>query len=280
MFGYVTINQDELKIKDFKRYKSFYCGLCNSLRKRHGIRGQMILPYDMAFLAILLNGLYEESLDEMTIRCIRHPLEKQHMLAGEITDYCADMGLLLAYYKLLDDVHDDGSIKARTGAGVLKKAAGRCANRWPHQAEAVVSYIRSQEAYEKKREYDLDRAAGFSGTVLGELFVYREDIWTDILRRMGFFLGKFVYLMDAYEDLPKDMKAGHYNPWTQLKGRSDFDACVENTLTMMMAECAKAFEKLPIVQDIDILRNIIYSGVWMKYREIQAKRNQKEEESK
>ncbi len=279
LFGYVTINQDELKIREYKRYRGFYCGLCDSLRRQYGLFGQIILPYDMAFLDILLNGLYETPLREKDIRCIPHPLEKQRMLSNEITDYCADMGLLLAYYKTLDDIRDEGGIKARTGAGVLKRSARKCARRWPRQAEAVAAYIRSQEEYEKGRGHDLDAAAGFTGTALGELFVYKEDMWSDILRRMGYFLGKFVYLMDAYEDLEKDLKKGRYNPWEEAAKQLDYDAYVENVLTMMMAECAKEFEKLPIVQDIDILRNIIYSGVWMKYRIVRRRRDGQEEVS-
>ena len=102
-------------------------------------------------------------------------------------------------------------------------------------------------------------------------------MWSDILKRMGFFLGKFIYLMDAYEDLEKDKKRGSYNPWAAYEKNADFDAFVENTLTMMMAECAKEFEKLPIVQDIEILRNIVYSGVWVKYRAVREKRLGNEE---
>ena len=269
----MTINQDELKIKEYKRYRSFYCGLCESLRTHYGIRGQMILPYDMAFLDILLNGLYEEPLIERDITCLRHPLQKQRVISNDITDYCADMGLLLAYYKCLDDISDERSVKARTAAGFLKKHAKKAAARWPRQSDAIVAYIHSLSAYERKGGHDLDLVSGYSGTVLGELFVYRDDMWADILRRMGFFLGKYIYLLDAYEDLAQDEKKGHYNPWTVEAQKRDFDACVENTLTMMMAECAKEFEKLPIVQDIDLLRNVIYSGVWTKYWEVRKKRD-------
>jgi hypothetical protein len=87
--------------------------------------------------------------------------------------------------------------------------------------------------------------------------------------------------MDAWDDLEDDLKKHRYNPWKEASARKDFDALVENTLTMMMAECAKGFEKLPIVQDIDILRNIIYSGVWSKYNEKKSRqaKNSKEEYS-
>lgn len=275
MFGYVTINQEELKIRDFKRYRGFYCGLCHSLKMRYGIRGQAILPNDMTFLDILLNALYEVPVTEIESNCILHPFRKQLMIFNDITDYTADMGLLLAYYKCLDDVSDDGSARGKAGVRLLKKHAEVIMDRYPRQAEAVRTYIEKLSSFEKRKDGSLDEVAGLSGDALGEIFVMKEDdIWADVLRKMGFYMGKFVYLMDAFDDLPEDEKKGLYNPWTPYRDRRDFDALVENTLTMMMTDCAKEFEKLPIVQDVDILRNIIYSGVWVKYRGILKKRNE------
>lgn len=280
MFGYVTVNKDELKIREFRRYKAYYCGLCDALKKNCGIKGQLILPYDMAFLDMLLSGLYEEPLEERDVRCIAHPLEKQHIISNSITDYCADMGLILAYYKLLDNISDEGSIKARAGAGILKKAAADAMDRWPRQADAAARYMREQDECEKRNESSLDVAAGLTGTVLGEIFVMREDEWSDILRKMAFFLGKFIYLTDAYEDLEEDLKKDRYNPWKAMSGKEGFEEEVKSVLVMLMSGCASEFEKLPIVQDIEILRNIIYSGVWCKYREIRERRAKKREEGR
>ena len=276
MFGYVTVNQEELKMKDFKRYRSFYCGLCHSLKTRYGIKGQAILPYDMVFLNILLNGLYEKKLTEEDRFCLTHPLKKQHMVYNEITDYAADMGMILIYYKLQDDIEDEHSAKAKIALHTIRKAALQACGRWPRQAEATEEYVTELRKMEEEEIYDLDRVSGLSGKALAEIFVMEEDLWSDFLRETGFYLGKFVYLMDAWDDLEDDLKKHRYNPWTKAYERKDFDALVENTLTMMMAECAKGFEKLPIVQDIDILRNIIYSGVWSKYnikKSEQAKKN-------
>ena len=278
MFGYVTVNQDELKMKDYRRYRSFYCGLCRSLKSRYGRRGQAFLPYDMVFLNILLNGLYEEPLTEKDGRCALHPVKKQHFLYNSITDYAADMGVLLMYYKLLDDRKDDRSFTAAVSAGFLKKAAVSAREAWPHQAQAVQTYVDSLAKYEHGEIYDLDETAGLSGTALGTLFVMKEGEWSEELRKTGFYLGKFVYLMDALDDLEKDEKKGQYNPWTPYRDRKDFDALAENTLTMMMAECARHFERLPIVQDIEILRNIIYSGVWQKYAVWKKRREKADEE--
>lgn len=275
MFGYVTVNQDELKIREYRRYRSFYCGLCRSLQVRYGLRGQVILPNDMVFADILLNGLYEQPLAEERRLCIAHPGKKQHMVRNGITDYCADMGVLLAYYKLLDDARDNRDLRripSGAGARLLKKRVDRIAKAWPRQAGSVQAYIEGLTAFERSGSGTLDEVAGLTGTALGEILVMKEDLWAGYLRRMGFFLGKFVYLLDAYEDLEKDRKSGSYNPWEPYAGREDFDAMAEQALTLMMAECAREFEKLPIVQDADILRNVLYSGVWTKYRQLRDTR--------
>ncbi len=277
MFGYVTVNQNELKLKDYDRYRSYYCGLCRVLGKRHGIAGELTLNYDMTFLTILLNGLYERPLKNEQHRCMVHPVKKHDMVFNEVTEYAADMGILLAYYKCLDDIRDDGSMRARAFAMKTRKNAERLIVDYPRQAEAIKKNVEALAAAEDAGEYDLDRIAGFTGNLTAEVFVMQEDEWADELREIGFFLGKFIYLLDAYDDLEKDLKKGEYNPWTPSMKRRDFEALVENTLMMMMSESAKAFEKLPIVQDVDILRNIIYSGVWLKFEAAKKKREEMEE---
>lgn len=106
MFGYITVNQDELKMKDVRRYKSYYCGLCHELGERHGNIGRLTLNYDMTFLAILLAALYETPMKTEKKRCVPHPFTKQEMLYGEYTGYTADMDMLLTWYKMADDVND------------------------------------------------------------------------------------------------------------------------------------------------------------------------------
>ena len=85
--------------------------------------------------------------------------------------------------------------------------------------------------------------------------------------------------MDAYEDLEKDRKKKAYNPWTPYLGRLDFDALVENTLTLMISDAAREFERLPILTDVEILRNILYSGVWKRYQIVKTKRENAKEKA-
>ena len=56
MFGYVLINKEELKFKEYDVYKSYYCGLCQTLNNRSGRFAQLTLNYDMTFLQLLLTG--------------------------------------------------------------------------------------------------------------------------------------------------------------------------------------------------------------------------------
>ncbi len=275
MFGYVIANQEEMKIREYKRYRSYYCGLCYTLGRRFGQAERLALTYDMTFLAIVLDALFEDPMRVEQHRCGPHPLKKQEMLLGATTDYAADMSILLTYYNLLDDVRDDQRPAGRVASAVLKKEADRLRAKYPRQARALEEDLKKLAECEAANEKDLDTVAGLTGDFLGEIFVYREDdTWAHEMKRMGFYLGKYVYLLDAYDDLDKDVKKKNYNPWIQFMGRKDFDALVENTLTMMISECAKSFERLPIVQDVDILRNIIYSGVWTRF---EAARKRREE---
>ena len=273
MFGYITVNKPELLVKDFDVYRAYYCGLCHALKKRLGKRAQLTLSYDMTFLAMLLTGLYEPKTEHVNRVCLLHPAAKHPTYENEYLDYAADMNLLLSYYNLMDDWKDDRNVKSRILAVSLRPAVGEIKERDPRQTEAVRRYLRRLGRCEQEAAEDLDYVAGLTGEMLGELFVYQEDAWSTLLRRMGFFLGKFIYLMDALEDIDKDRKNGLYNPWEAMSRQPGFSKNAEDILTMMMGECSLAFEQLPILKNTAILRNVLYSGVWSKYEKI--KENQK-----
>lgn len=272
MFGYVTVNKPELKIKDFNRYQGYYCGLCRSLRLRYGVKGQIALNYDMVFLAALLTGLYEGKEVLSMRRCILHPSSKHLSVQNPYVDYAADMTVLLTYHNLLDNWLDDKNLGSLAAAGFLRKDCRSLKEKYPRQWETTSECLKNLHAYEEKMGESLDTAAGFTGKLLGELFVYKEDEWSGSLRHIGFFLGKFIYIMDAYEDILEDEEKGRYNPLSTMKDRPEFESWCGKVLTMMMAECAGEFERLPVLKDIDILRNILYAGVWTKYDMVKKKR--------
>lgn len=277
MFGYITICKPELKIKDFERYKAFYCGLCQELKEKYGMGGQMTLTYDMTFLVVLLSSLYEFQTEEESHRCRVHPAKKQRMLRNSATSYAADMNLLLAWYHLKDDWEDEKKVSSLAAGKLLKRKAGRIEETYRRQSRVFEAALGELSQLEKEKSTDIDQTAGCFGRLMEELFVYRKDMWEPTLRRIGFFMGKFIYIMDAYEDLEEDLEKGRYNPLRELCKKEDYEQRVGDILCMMMGECSAEFEKLPCLTDIDILRNILYDGVWNRYRLIQKK---KQEEKK
>lgn len=281
MFGYVTIDKPELKVKEFYRYKSYYCGLCRTLKEEYGFRGRMTLSYDMAFLVLFLTSLYETPTKELQSHCPLHPVKKIPMLQNEISEYGAKMNILLVYFKCEDDWKDDKSLKGIAGMHLFRKKAKELCKEYKRQAQVIQKQLKVLEVYEEKQEETLDLAAGAFGKLMAELFVYKEDMWEQELRNFGFYLGKFIYIMDAYDDLEEDLKTGSYNPLKAVKKNSkddnDYENTVQQILVMMMAEATAAFEKLPLLWDSEILRNILYSGVWAKYNKKQKEKQEKQE---
>ena len=147
------------------------------------------------------------------------------------------------------------------------------------KTEKIGRLLEELSGLERKKVYDIDKTAGFFGEIMAELFVYRGDEWEEKLRRMGFFFGKFIYLMDAYEDIEDDLKKGCYNPLTELYKKDSFEEDCQQILKMMMAETSRVFEMLPILTDAEILRNILYAGVWTRYGQIRCRRKETEKKS-
>ena len=274
MFGYVTVCEPELKVKDLKKYRAYYCGLCRTLKEDYGFMGQMTLTYDMTFAVILLSSLYETTTKHEEHRCKVHPAKRQHMLQNEITSYAAAMNVLLAYYHMEDDWQDDRKVSSLMTKSMIQGKAKKIIEKYPRQSEIIRKSLKELGECEHENSMDIDRAAGCFGRLMAELFVWKEDIWEKTLRKMGFYLGKFVYLMDAYEDLPEDRKKNRYNPLKELAKRPDYEAQMEQILRMMIAESTVRFEQLPCLVDVDILRNILYDGVWNHYNKIQMKKRE------
>lgn len=278
MFGYITVCEPELKVKDFKKYKAYYCGLCQELKERYGLSGQMTLTYDMTFAIILLTSLYESEVKMEEYRCRVHPVKRQNMLRSEMTGYAADMNVLLAYFHLKDDWEDERKKSSLAAKTILRRRAAKIAGKYKRQSRGIRKALKELRALENAGSADLDKTAGCFGRLMEELFTYRQDMWEPTLRKIGFYMGKFIYLMDAYEDLAEDKKKNLYNPLKELSKEPDYEERIREILCMMIGECSAEFEKLPCLLDIDILRNILYDGVWNRYRLMQKKTIERKEE--
>lgn len=272
MFGYITANLQNLSEAEAARYRACYCGLCRTLGARGALPARMTLNYDMCFLVLLLSSLYEPEEWQGTQRCIPHPVKLHAYFANTITEYAADMNMALCYHNCMDDWRDERRLLRYGEAKLLKKHCEAVDACYPRQCGAIKKALDELLNLEKA-EAPLDPALQCFGVLMGEIFVYREeDHFSPVLRCMAEGLGRFIYLMDAYEDLEKDQRHGRYNPLIPLAAEADFEARAKEWMTMMLGDCVVEFEKLPLVQDAGLLRNILYSGLWTKYAMLQNKK--------
>lgn len=277
MFGYITVNKEELKLRELKEYHTYYCGLCKALKKEAGISARLTLSYDMTFLILLLTGLYEPESKYYQQRCAVHFGRQEEICENEYSFYAADMNILLSYYDLLDDWKDEKKTRKLALAKLLEKPYKRIAKAYTRQNQVVLQYLERLKECEKCGERNPDLPAGYTGELLGEIYVYKQDEWKNSLYQMGYYIGKFIYLMDAYEDLEEDKKSGNYNPFSlyfaeKKIGEKEREQTCYQILRMIIAEAAREFERLPILKNSEIIRNILYSGVWMNYERIRKQR--------
>ena len=265
MFGFVTASLKELNKEQRARYTSVYCGICRQIRIRASQTARLALSYDMAFLALLLMSLYEPEETSGDRACALHPIKPRAWVDNEYIQYAADMNVALAYYKAADDWQDDKTISARMKRNLLGKNYEKIAQRYPRQCEAIAQCIRQIDALERENCPNPDLPAGIFGTLMGELLVYQEDLWAPTLRQMGMALGRFIYLADAMADYRKDKRKKKYNPFIAMGMKEDW-AQWEQYLLLAMGRCTDHYERLPLVQDKQLLDNILYSGVWCSFR--------------
>ena len=278
MFGYIITNHETLPKERQERFREFYCGLCHTLRQRYGYTGCATLSYDMTFLAVLLNALYEPGETAGKETCLTHPVRAHTYVLSPVMEYVADMNIALAYQKLRDDWMDDHSLTSAAEARLLRAAYDRVQTRWPGKCAAIESWLDGIHKLEAQNCQNVDLPVNATGSMLAELFDdHPEGPMSAELRRVGDGLGRFIYFMDAYEDLPADVRKGRYNPLRTLSQQADYEDVCKSSLMLMAADAADAFERLPILLDADILRNILYSGMWSKYAALQKKRNASKE---
>ena len=273
MFGYVRPGLESLDEAQKKRYRAWYCGLCQSLGDRHGFRGRMTLTYDMTFLAIFLSALYEPAEAHGQMRCLPHPKEAHDFVRTSMTDYAADMTIALAYFKALDDWQDDRSLPGGLTAQLLKKALRGGQRGLSPPVRRFGEEPAGAERGGSGAQRFPDAAANCFGALMASLFVREEDYWSRTLRLFGASLGRFIYMVDAACDYDADTRKHSYNP-VLLMGRQPED--MRDVLTLLLGDASAAFESLPIVSDADILRNILYEGVWQSYNEFLHRRAEKQ----
>lgn len=267
MFGYVRINKMDLTFREYEHYKAYYCGLCKYLKRNHTELSRMTINYDITFLIVLLSSIYQPSAQVFHEKCIVDPVKKKKHIINEITEYAASMNILLAYYKLEDDVNDEGDIKSRLVRRAYRKSFKTAYDKYPQKADFIKACLGELRSLEEDQSTSIDQTSNCFARLLEEIFDYKDDEYRDRLRKVGFNIGKYIYIMDAYEDLDEDLEKGRYNPFNDYKDdREALKLRVDKLIGMTLSRLEEAILDLDIKVNKSIIDNIIYSGVYLRYK--------------
>nr|WP_302598395.1 DUF5685 family protein [uncultured Cellulosilyticum sp.] len=286
MFGYITPLKDELRIREYTDFKSYYCGLCFHIKKHFGNLPRMILNYDMTFLGLLLDSLSPQDNLLTQKACMANPLKKKPILLdNDALSYAAAMNVALVYFKLLDDKMDDHSLKSK----VLALGLTPYKNKFPSSLQTTYNIIEKNlnklTALENNKDFSsIDEIAHPFSLIVGHIFKdYPFEIVGDSpntrehLFQFGYCLGKWIYIIDAIDDLEKDMSKSKFNPLDFLynKGNLNFDALfskIKDRINFTLLNCGTSVKEhldaLPLQRNEEILENIISLGMMEQYTKV------------
>ncbi len=270
MFGYIRAAKEEMKVKEFESYKAVYCSLCRELGKSYGLISRFTLSYDFTFLAVLNMALKDSCCEVERKHCAFNPLKK--------CNYCKETNdlkmpsaaaMIMLYYKIKDNIADEKGLKKLGAYGLLPvfKFAHKKAKRDFSEIEEIIAeYISLQNKLESENCDSLDKAADPTAKALAKIFMLcsEDEIQKRVLERLGYCMGRYIYLLDAACDLEEDVKKNSYNVLKkELSGdiKEYKKKRVEPQLYFCCNEAGKAFELLNIKKFKTILGNIIYLGL-------------------
>lgn len=270
MFGYVLPSQERLNEEEKKRFQSVYCGLCHTLGRRYGVAARMILNYDLTFLALLLQ---EGKAERCEKNCIAHPFKRRSCACESASlETAADMSVILSWWQIQDGIADHGfwkGLKYRAAALLLRRAYKKARAIQPDFDEQTQRHLRDLAELEKAGEPSLDKPADtFAGLLAGAAQKVSEPTKRRVLETLLYHLGRWIYLVDAADDLEKDRKSGAYNPlplrYQLSDGKLNDEAkrALGLTLDSSVRTMAAAFELWDFGENAETIRAVLYEGLY------------------
>lgn len=268
MFGYVRPLKEELKIREYEDYNAVYCALCREIGKRYGVSAKNALSYDLVFFALLLDCVNGNSNADFT--CPLHPLKKRRIrMSSYGLSRAAAVNVLLAWHNFDDNSRDERGTKriaAIFGKILFSRAYKKASADMPQYSQTIKENLDNLYMLEQKREKSIDKTADLFASILSEA-APGDDKNGRINRQILYHIGRWIYIIDACDDLQKDLKSGAYNAVAERYGitdgrlSTDIREQLEFTLNNSLAAIASAYELLEVKSDDALLRNIIYIGM-------------------
>lgn len=293
MLGYVTTEKQELKVREYEIYRGYYCGVCKSIGRRYGQIPRLALSYDAAFLAMVLAGLSQAPDVVSKEHCIIHPIKKNTAIRNEAIDYAADVMLILTWYKLQDDASDENKASAKAALALMKPLYKKLRKKRGPLCDEIAGFLGEMNRLEKENCANLDQVSETFAKILETVFLAGPGIAGTadkrILARLGYHLGKWIYLMDAWDDLEENIKTGAYNPliyryeYSGTEAPAAFRNRIKSTcelhLLICCSEMGKAMDLLEIRKNSGIIENIVYLGLLRRTEKVLGKEDEKNGES-
>ena len=273
MFGYIRTDTPELRVRENEYYRAVYCGLCRAQGKCTGQCSRMTLSYDIAFLALLRLSISGENPEIKRGRCIAHPFKKRAYLARcQSLEYCAYAAAILTHGKIADDISDErGSkkFKAKLLSPIAKKMRKKALVNYRELDEKVTLGLRELAEIESQRLMSVDIPADKFGDILADVLSYGIDGQNaKILKNIGKHIGRWIYIVDAVDDIEEDAKKKRFNPLIYLYGKSELSADIKreisDSLRLELLAAEPAFDLIEYNGNInveEIIKNIIYRGM-------------------
>ena len=293
MLGYVQIFKPDLKVREYEIYMGYYCGVCKYIGKEYGQLPRMALSYDAAFLALLLACVDEEPDAPVQEHCVAHHIKNKTIIRNSAIEYAGDVMLILAWYKMLDDAHDEGKVYAKASVRLLKRLHKKLHKKYPELCDGIEINLAKLTGLEEAKCANLDEAAESFSKIMEVIFSEgAKKLYPDsqdlheTFARTGYHMGKWIYLIDAADDIEENIESGAYNPLlyrfeyndeeeTFQQFRERIRDNLEFNLYHYLAVLSQQTESLDIKKNKGIIDNVIYFGMNRKTEEIL---NQKKDE--
>ena len=270
MYGYVRPVKDELKVRQYEAYKAAYCGLCHCLRRDFGVPARFVVNYDFTFLAMLL--WTDQGADYDQEKCMASPLKRKNVLrTAPALEVAAALSVILAYWKLRDNLRDEGPGKAAASGlalGALELSYRRAREKQPDFADAAQACLEQLRQLEAENCPSLDRPADCFARILAAAAPAAEgEEARRALEQLLYHMGRTVYLLDAADDLEEDLARGGYNPVAARFAleKAPMPEAVRDELRLTLGHSLNAlsgaYALLPRNAFSAITENIVYLGL-------------------
>lgn len=299
MFGYVLPSKEKLSEEQWKNYRATYCGLCHTLKRRYGFLAQFLLNYDFTFLALLLRTQSQKP-TTCCKKCLSSPIKGRTVCDPDPgLDSAADISVLLVYWKLKDQLQDEKGVHRilpYLELGLFHRAFSKAKQKNPELNDAIGLQITALSALEQENCSSIDRTADCFAKIMTAMVPKQ---WDDLPRRsmeqLLYHLGRWIYLIDAWDDLDDDLKHGQYNPVvSRFRLTKNSDPIDLEQAKEQMIRTVEHSENLaisayhlgdfgyndPLVENIlcaglGVVRTLVFSGEWKKrYRQKKQELNQ------